>query len=596
MRGVRQAICWLGVLAACWGSAGTWAQELPAELAAQAGPILARYCARCHKGEGSESGYAFNVASLPSLVEHSVVVAGKPEQSDLFQALFKGRMPPRNQSTLPRPSAEEAEIVKRWIAAGAPAFPKPQPRPTITLKAMLQSIKTHFDSVKPGDRPLTRYFTLTHLHNDGGVDTRHLRMVRAALAKGLNSLSWEPELVEPKAVDEQETVYAVDLRQLGWTRDHWQALVDGYPYGLGYGSHSDRELNRLDVDLRKLNDNDSQVLHLRADWFVSVGLKPTLYHKLLYDLKLGLVKPGQQMTVRDLEKFLNIDVAKNIFAERPRAHRAGYTESGISGQNRLIERHPLDSKRSYWLSYDFLANNRKSILSEFPLGPPHRDNRFNAAAFQHDGGEIIFTLPNGLQGYLLINARGDRLDAGPIEIVGDSLKTSGNQLIVNGLSCIACHRQGMVEPPDDEIREFAVGLGDNRDRINQLHPEPATMKGLIAADRQSFMAAYRDCVAKLLLVGDDARADLDDLPEPVGETSRRFLLEPLDLTTVAAELYETDIAGFKVQLERDARLTSTGLGVLRRDNGRIKRDVWESRAAFSLMQEVARVLGYTPRQ
>ena len=31
--------------------------------------------------------------------------------------------------------------------------------------------------------------------------------------------------------------------------------------------------------------------------------------------------------------------------------------------------------------------------------------------------------------------------------VGDSLKTSGNEQIVTGVSCIACHRQGMIEAP-----------------------------------------------------------------------------------------------------------------------------------------------------
>ncbi|MCA9051992.1 MAG: hypothetical protein KDA89_24810, partial [Planctomycetaceae bacterium] len=70
--------------------------------------------------------------------------------------------------------------------------------------------------------------------------------------------------------------------------------------------------------------------------------------------------------------------------------------------------------------------------------------------------------------------------------------------------------------------------------------------------------------------------------------------------TVAAELYELDadgqpdVAGLKVQITRDPYLRSTGLGVLRRESGTIKRDTWESRAAFSLMQEVARQLGYTP--
>ena len=58
-------------------------------------------------------------------------------------------------------------------------------------------------------------------------------------------------------------------------------------------------------------------------------------------------------------------------------------------------------------------------LFRFPLGPAFADNPFPNQAFEHAGGEIIFNLPNGLQGYLLVDAKGDRIDAGPIDIVGD---------------------------------------------------------------------------------------------------------------------------------------------------------------------------------
>jgi serine/threonine-protein kinase len=593
------------LLLSCSAAAVAAGEEPSAELAAQAGPLLTRYCARCHRGEGSESGYAFNVRDVPSLVEHSVVVAGEPDSSDLYRALFRGRMPPRNQTTLPRPTPEEVELIRRWIAAGAPEFPQIKPRTPITLTGLLQRIKQHFDAVEPRDRATVRYFTLTHLYNDPTVDERHLRMVRAALVKALNSLSWEPSLVIPQAIDPEQTVFAIDISQLGWTRAHWLALVADYPYGLSFDSHDDRALRRLDDDLRLLAGGDAQLLHLRADWFVAVGLKPRLYHQLLYELTLPSLKarrddPQQpanpkQMTDRDLEAHLQVEVNKNLFSARPRASRAGYTESGISEQNRLIERHPIDLKRSYWKSYDFLASNRLSILNELPLGPRNDANEFNAVAFQHDGGEIIFHLPNGLQGYLLADAAGRRLDAGPIEIVGDSLKTSGNQLIVNGLSCIVCHRLGMIEPPDDEVRKFAAVFGDAQERVEQLYPPKEALRRLIDKDAETFWKPYEELAKPFLLQGEDAQASLKNLPEPVGETARRFLLESLELPTIAAELYQVDIDKLKAQLELDPVLRGTGLSVLRRDNGRIKRDVWESRAAFSLMQEVARQLGFTPR-
>ncbi len=599
-------------------------------LAAKAESILARYCARCHRGDGSRTGYAFNVLDAGSLTGRSVmgrkpsdepaensepvVVARRPEDSDLFHAMYDNRMPPRNQASLPRPSAAEIETVKLWIAAGAPDFPKPTPRPFISVEDMLHSIKKHFDSIAPKDREFVRYFTLTHLHNDPTVDARHLRMVRAGLAKALNSLSWAPQLVRPAAVDVDQTVYSVDLRQLGWNRDyrhdHWRAIIKEYPYGLRFVEHPTRTLKRLDEDLRHLANGDTRLLHLRADWFVSVALKPKLYHALLYDLTLPKLKQRAVampvvnsdplnplgMTDKDLEAELNVDVIENIFSLAPVARRAAFTESGISGQNRMIERHPLDNRRYYWKSYDFLASNRQANLSEFPLGPKDPKNKqFDDAAFQHDGGEIIFSLPNGLQGYMLATASGARLNAGPIEIVGDGLKTAGNQLIVNGLSCVVCHREGMVEPPDDETLGVAKAIGGERkDHILKLYPPQAEMQTLIDTDRKAFLAAQRDCIAEYLLQGDDQTADLLRLPEPVGETSRRFLLESLAIETVAAELFEPDVQRLKILLEGNPALIKAGVGALRREGGRIKRDAWESEAAFSLMQEVARELGYTP--
>ena len=68
--------------------------------------------------------------------------------------------------------------------------------------------------------------------------------------------------------------------------------------------------------------------------------------------------------------------------------------SGVSGQNRMVERHDAQFG-AYWKSYDFKPNNTKSDLAQFPLGPVFKDHPFEKLAFEHDGGELIFNLPNG---------------------------------------------------------------------------------------------------------------------------------------------------------------------------------------------------------
>ncbi|MFT5523974.1 MAG: hypothetical protein ACI9HK_001923 [Pirellulaceae bacterium] len=567
------------------------------DLAKQVGKILRRNCYRCHKGQGSESGYAFNVLDISSLLDESMIVDGDHEGSEIYNAMFRGRMPPRNRPQLPRPSAEDVQIVKQWIDSGAQEIPKPTPRPTITLKDELLTIRADLRARPRDDRFNIRYLTLTHLHNDPIVDQEQLDATRLALVKTLNSLSWESLLVPPEAIDEARTVYAVDIVKLGWNREHWNALSQAYPYALSFGSFEDVDLKEIDEDIRDLRASDRTPVSLRADWLISVGTKPPLYYKLVYDLELPELLERRaatddaanpkRMTDVDLEQYLGVDVIDNIV--RGNVWRSGFTESGISGQNRLVERHAMKSGGFYWKSYDFKSSNRTAILSEFPLGPSFDGNQFRELAFIHDGGEIIFSLPNGLQAYLLVDARGNRIEAGPIEVVADSLRTSGNEQIVSGLSCIACHRGGMIEPPDDEVRRFSGVVGSARDHVRRIYPEDKEFRRLLEKDRKLFARSLAEATRDFV-----AEGNIKSLPEPVGEVARHYHLEPMRIETVAADLY-ISVDRLRGAIEADPRLRQLGLRVLLRDGGTIKRAAWESPATFPLMRQVARQFGYDPR-
>jgi hypothetical protein len=578
--------------------------------AARAGEVLNQYCFRCHRGQGSSSGqYAFNARNVSSMVDESMVIAKSPDDSQLLDAMSKGRMPPRNQSGLPRPTAEDVAVIRQWIELGASEFPTPKRRPFQSLESVMSQIFDHYQKLDPNVRGNFRYFTLTNLFNNPSVDERDLRMTRAALAKTINSLSWQPTLVMPQAIDPNQTIFAVNIQQLGWTREHWSALVDDYPYEVDVesivdhtGSDGTAKLRRIDEDMIRLSGNDRMLKHLRADWFVTIGLRPKLYHKLLYELVLPDLRKRQDdptkpnnpknMTDLDLENYLKLTIASNITGSSVKAVRAGFNESGISGQNRMIERHPLTGGGYYWKSYDFLGSNSRSILTEFPLGPQF--DKKDDFSFIHDGGEIIFSLPNGLQGYLLATGAGDRLDAGPIEIVGDALKTSGNQLIVNGLSCVVCHRRGMVEPPNDEVRNSAGAFGTLADRVRQLYVESGVMQKLVESDAALFSESNNKLILAYLLVGEDSKADPDTLPEPVGEVARKYLHEPMNLDSIASELYHSDLTTLRAVIKSDLRVRQIGLGQLRNENGAIKREAWQNRDGRTLMQQAADVLGYSP--
>jgi serine/threonine-protein kinase len=425
------------------------------------------------------------------------------------------------------------------------------------------------------------------------------------LSKALHSLSWNQAIVVPRTVDAAGTILAIDGRKLLWTHAHWLAVLKAYPYGLSYGSHDDEKLKELDTDIRRLIGRGAEeLIHVRADWFVATATRPPLYHTLLYDdylpelrkRKTDAADPAnpKRMTARDLETYLNVDVEANLLASDPPARRAGFARSGVSGQNRLIERHPLKAPGAYWKSYDFKASTWEANLQQFPLGPRFAKNKFNDLAFEHAGGEIIFNLPNGLQGYLLVNGKDERIDAGPIEVVSDVLKTSGTPVIVNGLSCMACHKNGMIEPPKDDVRDGKGVFGAARQRVRQLYPEAAEMKQLLQDDGDRFLGGLEKAVGRFLRAGADKDRPARELPEPVGEVARKYILEDLELETVACELFVEDAARLRKRIEDSADLRKLGLGALAQKGGTVKRGAWESVRGTSQMQQAARELGYTP--
>ncbi|MBY0458517.1 MAG: hypothetical protein K2V38_14350, partial [Gemmataceae bacterium] len=304
-----------------------------------------------------------------------------------------------------------------------------------------------------------------------------------------------------------------------------------------------------------------------------------LYHDLLQLPKNAKV----------LEEKLGVDVVENF--RRDKLARAGFPKSGVSAQNRMVERHDA-LYGAYWKSYDFLPETGRANLARFPLGPVFKDNPYKDQAFKHDGGEIIFNLPNGLQGYMLVNNKDDRIDAGPIDIVGDDKRVAGNPVIVNGVSCMACHQHGTI-PFQDTVRETNAVFGEALDKVKKLYPAKKAMDELVAADRQKFVDALEKATGPFLRVGADKATAITKFKEPVTEVAPGYRRGYLDLKTVAAELYEKD--GQELLRKVGAkRLKELGLDGLAQPGGLVPRYQWEASDGFSLMQEAAKEIGFTP--
>lgn len=554
------------------------------DAALRARAVFKQYCHRCHSGAGSEGG-EFDVLDASTLTaardgDKPLIVAGKPDASYLLERILKGTMPPKTIKE--RPTDADKEALKKWIAGGAPPFPS-QTRKSVSARDTLNAMRGYLRAARVEDRPYLQFVTLAHLHNNLVIPDTDLRVTRAAFSKAINSMHWKPRIVLPKVVDESlGTLMVIDIRDLDWDKKRrWREVQVANPYAMRYDTVVDEQLRHADVEIAKLanlQDGDPFPL-IRADWFVSSATRPLLYHILL----------DMPETAMELEKRLGVDAIDNF--KRDRLVRAGFGASGVSRQNRLLERHE-GAFGAYWKSFDFQPNNARSSLSQFPLGPNFASHPYSDQVFDHDGGEIIFSLPNRMQGYMLVNSKDRRIDVGPIAVVGDSLKTSGTAEIVNGLSCMACHKHGMIKFADT-IRDGHSLFGNARQKVARLYPLRKEMDGLVKEDAEAFMHALGKTVSPFLKVDEAKDKSIDELTddEPIAAVARLYKLADLDLATAAYELDVTSPAEFKGMISGNKRLQSLGLGVLTTPGGRLKREDWESAKARSLYQIVAAEIG-----
>ncbi|QDT14995.1 hypothetical protein [Alienimonas californiensis] len=553
-----------------------------ATVASAARSVLRTHCSRCHSGEGSPGG-SFDVLDVASLKKAGHLDADSPADSFVLDAIETNYMPPTNiREQAPVPESDRAAL-RAWLAAGAPDFPSEADRQHVMLTSVLSAVRDDLRETTREDRPTRRYFSLHTLFNNPNVLASDLPAYRAALSKSVNSMSWEPTITPPREVTGEGlpggVLYAVDLRDYGWDAADWQTVLKAYPYGLSYGNLGGDEgetLGRLGEDLEDLSGTTLPIV--RADWFVAAAARPPLYNVLL-DL------PETELA---LEKKLDVDVKRHFADPRPRTiARAGFSRSGVSAQNRLVERH-ASPYGAYWKSYDFGPDNGRGKLTRFPLGPAGAFTNHERLAFKHDGGEAIFSLPNGLHGYFLSDGAGAYLHAGPIEVVGDTLKTAGTPSIVNGVSCFACHKTGMIDLTDT-MRTGNGVFGEAEDLIRQLHPPKEEMDRLVQSDRAAYLRALRQAVAEF----DDSEPTAEGYVDPIGHVARQHRLVFLDGEAVAAEL---NLASFEELRDRVSHrdLKELGLEPLL-EGGAIGRPEWEATyRGVSLMQELARRLRYTP--
>ena len=508
------------------------------QIAQDAYAIFEQSCFICHGPEGS-----FKESLLidhDTLIQNGTVVPGNPDASELYNRLITtdtAKRMPLNQPQLPAPAID---TIRNWILAGAPdwAATSSTDGDFISPGEMLNTIETHLMSLAPFDRAFARYFTMTHLYN-AGESAQILEEYLNGLSKLINSLSWGIEVINPQPINPQQTIFYIDLRHYEWdVNDGWTQIEGEYPYHVPFDAPTQTALREQLTRLQTEMNCDIPSVHI--DWFLATASLPPLYHDLL----------SLPLTDRELETRLEVDVVRNLLnAPGVRVRRAGFNDSGVSNNNRVVERH-TSRYGAYWKSYDFAGSVGTQNIFTHPI------------SFTHDGGEVVFNLPNGLQGYYLVNASGFRLDEAPINIVSNP--AASDPTVRNGLSCMGCHTEGM-KTFEDEVRpviESNATPAYDKAQALRLYVEQSEMDALLSEDMERYRGAL------------EATGGVSGGVEPISRFHEAFQ-GAVDAAHAAAVVgLETE--AFQEKIRENIGLQNVGLLALDSENGSMKRDTWTS--------------------
>ena len=447
---------------------------------AAAQKVFKNYCVRCHDSKTKDGDFGL-ADNLDALIKSKYVDLRNPKNSFVITQMSGGSdavMPPYGKKVDPL----DVKAVIDWIdymSKGGKII-DPNAKPVAAQQAGQNKVQfiDHTDIVENTiindlkkfefrERKNLRYFTMTHLYAQGVSDEK-LVFYRKGIEKLMNSLSWEKRIVKLDNIGNE--VYRFDLRDLGWNRFTWEELYSAYPYKVQTSKTHGKYLSK------EYSAGFGKLPYMRGDWFVYEASQPPLYHEIL-DL------PKSE---RSLEKKVGVDTFDNIRDRR--VIRAGFFDSGVSQNNRMIERHEF-RHGAYWKSYDFNSSEGRNDLLRNPITPFDSVRGKSKFEFSHAGGEIIFNLPNGFQAYYLATDKGERIDRGPTDIVQDIFRP--DKTVVNGISCMNCHFKGMKRN-DDEIRDYALnsdGYEFLTNYVLDMYPGKKVVDDAMDIDQQVFEQA-----------------------------------------------------------------------------------------------------------
>jgi mono/diheme cytochrome c family protein len=438
--------------------------------------VLASNCGQCHgpalTEQQAQAGMNY-INDIDKLVSTGKIVPLNSAGSRIVQRMVRGEMPPVS-SGLPAVTTADITTVSQYI--DNPRFwPDVAPiggncekdNQLVDFDELFQEVNEDLNKADNKDIPFYRYVSLTNRFTAGQCSDA-LDKDRDGLAKMMNMLSINASIEAPVPVNSDETLYRIDLRDFDWDRavsvngtnfnDVWEAIAANNPYAVEFVGD--------DADDAKADTQTAFPIQF-SDQMMDVAIIGNLYYAII---DVDVAAPLGDFILNNL----GIDLDQNTLDEDQ--IRAGTTKSRISRQDRLVQRDDIEVRGgALWQSFDFEDDANESIFED-PFG------------FTPGGTEAIFTLPNGMLGFIIADAN----DA----IVEDSdilLDTNQNNFrAITSVSCSNCHATGFI-PVVDEVRDIAVAnardIGLNRDEVEQLegiYVSPQEFARKVTEDSQGF--------------------------------------------------------------------------------------------------------------
>jgi len=301
------------------------------------------------------------------------------------------------------------------------------------------------------ERRFSRYVSLGDRYLESDCSSA-VTAQRQALNKILNSLSIRSSIGQPIAVDREERLYRIDLRDYGWDRsitlngtgfgDAWEALAASNPYAVPFvGDDAD------DV----VSSTGARVPVMMASSLIAFASTPEVYYALL-DIPEDL---SQLWTELSIDPTVLPEV------------QAGF----VDGREFLAQQWQIEVRRGYlWQISEF--GRAPGALFADPLAPPLGDR------------ELIFTLPNGLHAFAFSDASGRRLSG---------WQNTNDPAEANGVPSVPrsnLRRHPLLVNVRDEVLDYVLAnpgafTATATSQIRQRFPGPAELELRLQQDYEA---------------------------------------------------------------------------------------------------------------